>query len=232
MDDNQSPLTMSEAVQAYTQGSGGRNPDIKDNPPEVEDEGQEAPDEEISDDDLAEGLAEEDEDNPEQEEGDGTPEEPEEKPDEEEYAAGRFAADNAKTRLADGTVTTIAELKQGNLLQSDYSRKTLALAEERKTVEETKANFAAVEQAIAQQRETLAMIVNRKLPKPPDLAMLNPRVGDIRRGRLHGGEGGLRAGDERNPADDLPASADAGAAGQRGGGRTVPAPRSGSADAF
>ena len=175
-DDDQSPLTLSEAVQAYTQSSGGRNPDNQDNPPAEEEKGQEAP-EEISDDELAEGLTEEDEDNPEQEEGDGTPEEPEEKPDEEEYAAGRFAADNAKTRLADGTVTTIAELKNGNLLQSDYSRKTLALAEERKIVEETRANFATVEQAIAQQRETLAMIINRKLPKPPDPAMLNPQSG-------------------------------------------------------
>ena len=82
-----------------------------------------------------------------------------------------------RLRLADGTVTTIAELKQGNLLQSDYSRKTQALAEERKTVEATKANFAAVEHAIAQQRETLAMIINRKLPKPPDPAMLNPQSG-------------------------------------------------------
>ena len=159
-----------------TQDSGGRNPGEQDNPPEVEDEGQEAPDE-ISDDELAEGLTEEDEDNPEQEDDGGTPEEPEEKPDEEEYAAGRFAADNAKTRLADGTVTTIAELKNGNLLQSDYTQKTMALAEERKTVEATKANFAAAEQAIAQQRETLAMIINRKLPKPPDPAMLNPQSG-------------------------------------------------------
>ena len=176
VDDNQSPLTMSEAVQAMTQGTGGRNPDNQDNPPEVEENGQEAP-EEISDDELAEGLTEEDEDNPDESEDDGTPEEPEEKPDDEEYAAGRFAADNAKTRLADGTVTTIAELKNGNLLQSDYSRKTLALAEERKIVEETRANFATVEQSIAQQRETLAMIINRKLPRPPDPAMLNPQSG-------------------------------------------------------
>ena len=175
-DDDQSPLSMSEAVQAYTQSSGPRNPPKEDNPPAEEDQGQEAPDE-ISDDDLVEGLTEEDEDNPEQEEGDGTPEEPEEKPDEDEYAAGRFAADNAKVRLADGTVTTIADLKNGTLLQSDYSRKTQALAEERKIVEATKANFAAVEQAIAQQRETLAMIVNRRLPKPPDPAMLNPQSG-------------------------------------------------------
>ena len=76
MADDQSPLTLSEAVQAYTQGNGGRNPDIKDNPPEVEENGQEAPDEEISDDDLAEGLTEEEEDNPEQDDADGTPEEP------------------------------------------------------------------------------------------------------------------------------------------------------------
>ena len=215
VDDNQSPLTLSEAVQAYTQQSGGRNPDREDNPPAEQEKGQEAP-EEISDDELAEGLTEEDEDNPDESEDDGT-QEPEEEEPKDEYAPGRFAADNAKTRLADGTVTTIADLKQGNLLQSDYSRKTMALAEERKIVEATKAQFAAVEHAIAQQREILAMIVNRKLPK---------------RGRLHGREGGLRAGNERHPADDRPASADAGATGQGSGGTAIPASRSGSADAF
>ena len=174
-DDDQSPLTMSEAVQAYTQSSGGRNPDNQDNPPAEEEKGQEAP-EEISDDELAEGLTEEDEDNPDESEDDGT-QEPEEEEPKDEYAAGRFAADNAKVRLADGTVTTIAALKDGNLLQSDYSKKTLALAEERKTVEQTKAQFQAVENAIAQQRETLAMIVNARLPKPPDPAMMDPNSG-------------------------------------------------------
>ena len=177
-EDNQSPLSMQEAVRAMTHTSGQREPS-EDNPgPDEEDQGQD-PSEEPSEDDLAEGLTEEDEDNPQEEDDDGTPEEPEEEQPDEEYAAGRFAADNAKTRLADGRVTTIAELKQGNLLQSDYSRKTVALAEERKLVEQTKAQFQAVEHALAQERETVALIVQAYLPRPPDPAMLNPNSGNF-----------------------------------------------------
>ena len=172
--DDQSPLSMEEAVQAMTQPSGPRNPAEQDNPePDQEDQGQPS---EVEDDDLAEGLTEEEEDNPDESDDDGTSEEPEQPKD---YGQGRFAADDAKVRLADGTVTTIEALKQGTLLQSDYSKKTLALAEERKTVEQTKAQFQAVENALAQERETLALIVQAYLPKPPDPSMMDPNSGNF-----------------------------------------------------
>jgi len=55
--------------------------------------------------------------------------------DEAEIKGGRFAPDTAKVTLDDGTVTTIAELKRGTLFQRDYTQKTQALSEDRKTFE-------------------------------------------------------------------------------------------------
>lgn len=57
-------------------------------------------------------------------------------------AAGRFVSPNEKVRLPDGTTTTIAELSQGHLRQSDYTRKTQELAEQRQAfeAERTRAN--------------------------------------------------------------------------------------------
>ena len=52
-----------------------------------------------------------------------------------EIKGGRFAPDSAKVTLDDGSVTTIAELKRGSLFQRDYTQKTQALAEERKSFE-------------------------------------------------------------------------------------------------
>lgn len=50
-------------------------------------------------------------------------------------AKGRFLSDDDKVRLADGTVTTVKDLKEGSLRQGDYTRKTQEVAEERKTLE-------------------------------------------------------------------------------------------------
>ena len=44
---------------------------------------------------------------------------------------------------------------------------------------QTKAQVAAVENALAQERETLAMIVQAYLPKPPDPAMMDPNSGQF-----------------------------------------------------
>ena len=46
-----------------------------------------------------------------------------------------YADETAKVKLADGTETTVAELTQSRMRQSDYTRKTQELANERKTVQ-------------------------------------------------------------------------------------------------
>lgn len=50
-------------------------------------------------------------------------------------AAGRFISPNARVRMPDGTTATVAELTQGHLRQSDYTRKTQELSEHRKEFE-------------------------------------------------------------------------------------------------
>jgi hypothetical protein len=125
---------------------------------------------------LVDGLAEEESDTPE-EADEGPPEDAEEEP--EPYAKGRFAADDAKVKLDDGKVITIAELRKGTLLQSDYSRKTQALAEERKVVEQHVARVREVEQALKQQEELIAELWQEVLSTPPDPAMLDPNSGQF-----------------------------------------------------
>lgn len=63
--------------------------------------------------------------------------------------------DDAKIKLADGTEITIAELKKGYMMQADYTRKTQALAEERKALEKERSTFdkEQVEKALQLQKE-------------------------------------------------------------------------------
>lgn len=46
-----------------------------------------------------------------------------------------YADETSKVKLADGTEVSVADLIQGRMLQADYSRKTNAVAEQRKAVE-------------------------------------------------------------------------------------------------
>jgi len=59
-------------------------------------------------------------------------EEDDEEPDSDQ---GRFVASNGKVRLPDGSVSTVADLIQGNLRDRDYRQKTMETAELRKSFE-------------------------------------------------------------------------------------------------
>lgn len=91
----------------------------------------------------------------------------------EPYSGGRFAADDAKVTLADGTVVTVSELKRNNLFQADYSRKTMELAEERKRFESERSQIGQAAQSLQQQREFLLQAARNILPQPPDRAMMD-----------------------------------------------------------
>ena len=54
---------------------------------------------------------------------------------------GRFVGLDAKVRLDDGRVVTVAELRSGSMMQADYTRKTQELAEQRRSVEARLADF-------------------------------------------------------------------------------------------
>lgn len=70
-----------------------------------------------------------------------------------DYAGGRFAADNAKVKLEDGSTITIAELKRNNLFQRDYTKKTTELAAEREQVAQTRSQVDQYVQQLNQFRE-------------------------------------------------------------------------------
>lgn len=110
----------------------------------------------------------EDDDEADAEEGD---DQQEEQDGPSEYASGRFAADNAKVTLDDGTVITVADLKRNNLFQRDYTRKTQELAEDRKNFQQVQQQVDQYALAIAQQRDFLAQAAQQFMPQPPDKAM-------------------------------------------------------------
>lgn len=85
-----------------------------------------------------------------------------------EIKGGRFAPDTAKVTLDDGTVTTIAELKRGTLFQRDYTQKTQALSEERKTFEAERQQVSQYVQQVEQLREYASWYAEQYLPKKPE----------------------------------------------------------------
>ena len=84
-----------------------------------------------------------------------------------EIKGGRFAPDTAKVTLDDGTVTTIAELKRGTLFQRDYTQKTQALSEERKSFEAERQQVSQYAQQVEQFREYASWYAEQFLPKQP-----------------------------------------------------------------
>jgi len=91
--------------------------------------------------------------------------------DEPDSEQGRFVADNAKVRLADGTVTTVHELKRGNLREADYTRKRqedAALSSETATEREA---LKASKQQVEQERDYMVRLVKSIIPEEPDPAL-------------------------------------------------------------
>ena len=128
---------------------------------------------EPSDNDTGEGLdywdPEDDQDSPEGEEqptdegegaGEEEPDEPESAPEQETA----YAQHDAKVQLSDGSEKTISELIEGSMRQSDYSRKTQEIANQRKAVEADASRIANITEAFI---DHLAQM----LPAEPDTAL-------------------------------------------------------------
>ena len=107
-----------------------------------------------------------------------TAEDDEDEVDQEDVKGGRFAPDNAKIRLANGQVTTIAALKthvdeRVRDFQRDYTEKSTKLAEERKGFEATQAKVNEFATALQTQRDFLLKNVQENLlPQAPDPALM------------------------------------------------------------
>lgn len=123
--------------------------DDEDNATAESEDGDEDPDLELSEDVEDEADAEPDDSQP-------------------DYAQGRFAADNAKVTLEDGSVITVAELKRNNLFQRDYTKKTQELSEARKAFDDERLQVNQQAQSLMQLAEKLNAFGQRYLPQPPE----------------------------------------------------------------
>lgn len=86
------------------------------------------------------------------------------------------APEPIKYRLADGTEVTpdeIEEWRRGTLRQSDYTRKTQEIAEQRKQFEERQAEIAQKAQTFDQNINFAIQVAEQYLPKPPTSEMLD-----------------------------------------------------------
>lgn len=108
-----------------------------------------------------------DEDEGEDADGETTSEEDPEQDEESEPESdqGRFVADNAKVRLADGTVTTIHELKRGFLREADYTRKTQENSARLKDTETATARIKERETQLEQQSTYVADLIRSIIPQ-------------------------------------------------------------------
>jgi hypothetical protein len=76
-------------------------------------------------------------------------------------------------RLEDGTVTTVAELRRGGLRQADYTRKSTALADERRALQAETMRVVTLDREQQEQRRLLAYFAGAIMPREPDSALIS-----------------------------------------------------------
>ena len=162
-------LSIDEAAAAYAKATATEVQEDQ-TEPEDDDEGDTTDDELQASEDEDAGDEDDGEPDDEDQAEDGGEDETDDEPDSEQ---GRFVADNAKVRLEDGTVTSIAELKKGSLLNADYTRKTQEVAEQRRALETQSEAFKATEKQLEEQREYVSSLLQSIVPQPPDPELLN-----------------------------------------------------------
>ena len=89
--------------------------------------------------------------------------------DEQELA---LAADDMLVELADGTRTTVHELKRGSLREADYTRKTQELSQQRQVFEAEQSRIKQLEEAATQEREAMATVLQATMPQKPDPSLI------------------------------------------------------------
>lgn len=150
------PLSMAEAISAYTQADADS------------DEEQPAEDQEQDVEDTGDDPDEDDEGEAEDTDDEDTPDDEDEDEPEEDESGEALASDDAVVTLEDGSKVTVAELKRGHLRTSDYTRKTQELAEQRKAFEANQSSYQQQAQQLTQEREFVAGLAQQLLPQEPD----------------------------------------------------------------
>ena len=130
-------------------------------------------DEEVEETEESEDISEEEDDGlQEDEEAEEEVTEAEEGEDEEPLEPISYDPARVIT-LEDGTQTTLEDLVGGNLRQADYTRKTEALAEERRAVEEIKTQASARGEEIQHTFDGLIEFLEGIIPPEPSLELLS-----------------------------------------------------------
>lgn len=114
----------------------------------------------------------EDQDQTEEDSVDDAPEEDADGP--EELKGGKIAPVSAKVKLPDGSLTTVEELLKGYHRQSDYTRKTQELAENRKVFEAEQKRVSETTQQLQAQHARMSKMMEAWKPKRPDNVQDDP----------------------------------------------------------
>ena len=88
---------------------------------------------------------------------------------ENEELTDTYADRSHKVRMDDGTVLSVDDLVKGNLFQSDYTRKTTELANQRREFEDRNQRVEQLETELGQQRDLVISVLSQMLPPEPDV---------------------------------------------------------------
>ena len=94
----------------------------------------------------------------------------------ESYAKGKFAADDAKVTLSDGSTLSIQELKRGYISRQYLTRETQALSESKKAFETQHEQVSEYARNLTAQRDLILQAAQYFMPQRPDRAMIGQDV--------------------------------------------------------
>lgn len=162
--ENDGPLSLEEAASTYADSEDNKSI-TEELLPEDEDIAADEPDAELSEDDE---LGEED---GEQEDEQELEEEPE---DEDSELPDVIDDYQISVKLKDGTTASIQDLINGNERQSDYTRKSQDLAQQRTAFEQEAQRVKQFEEQVHQQQQFVTQTLQSFLPPVPDETLLDP----------------------------------------------------------
>lgn len=137
------------------------------NDAEDADDADEADDSEGEADDNSEADDPDDEDDESEDPDEDEDDETSEGSDRVRDSKGRFVSDDYRVTLADGTTTTIGELKASGLRMGDYTRKTQEVAETRRVVAEAEKRVSQQAQQLDEQLAQVSWVLEQFKPKVP-----------------------------------------------------------------
>lgn len=92
---------------------------------------------------------------------------------EEDKQEAKTPDDGVRVKLDDGNEVTLGELKRGFLRQSDYTRKTQEVAQDRRAISEAAQRLTQADQTLRQQLDLAVTVLQSSLPQPPDPGLIN-----------------------------------------------------------